>query len=133
MGNTAGWLWCYESPIARSKYEYEQAALYEANLLGARERADLLAHWREQFDRAGPGDFSHCLGVLPGTTTAAWLHGDAARNRHYEWAGIPDSLIKRWTAAQRRRQTRRAANEEQFLATKQRLTVNARSNNELGE
>jgi hypothetical protein len=103
-----GW-WCYECPIApQPTYEYRAAALFEAGLLTEQEREQLLGRWRREFDRAQePDDFSHCIGLAkPGDTFASWLEGDAARQRHYEWAGIPKSLLRRWTAARQRRMQR---------------------------
>ena len=100
----AGW-WDYEAPIPRPRdQDYEQAALYEAGLLTEIERADLLARWREEFERAQEAGFVHCIGHAdPGDTFASWLQGNAAKRAHYRWAGIPRELIRAWTLERRRR------------------------------
>ena len=92
----AGW-WDYESPVSRPDYEREQSTLYEAELLSETERAELLAEWRREFERAHEPYFFHCDG--PG----AVYDGAAARRRHYAWAGIPRSLLTQWTAERRHR------------------------------
>ena len=76
---------------------HERSTLYEAELLGEEERAELLAWWREQYLRARAPDFWLCLG--PGR----FLEGAPARRRHYEWADIPKSLLVQWTQERRRR------------------------------
>ena len=91
-----GW-WDYESPVPRPCYEREQCTLYEAELLSETERAELLAEWRREFERAHEPYFFHCDG--PG----AVYDGAAARRRHYAWAGIPRSLLTQWTAERRHR------------------------------
>lgn len=97
--------WQYESPIRFPRNsEYEGAALYEAGLLGEREKAELLAEWHEYFDRAQEPDFCYCIGHRnPGDTFASYLKGAAAKRAHYQWAGIPKELIRKWTAERRRR------------------------------
>jgi hypothetical protein len=100
----AAW-WDYESPIARPhNYEYEVAVLFEAELLSAEEKADRIANWRSQFDKAQEPGFMFCIGhAKPDDTFATWLTGAPARRAHYEWAGIPRDLIRHWTAERRRR------------------------------
>jgi hypothetical protein len=91
-----GW-WDYEAPLPRPDSEREQSTLYEAGLLGETERAELLAEWRREFERAHGPHLFHCDG--PG----AVFHGAAARRRHYAWAGIPRALLAQWTRERRRR------------------------------
>jgi hypothetical protein len=100
----AGW-WDYESPIARPRNRsYREAALYEAGLLTDGEVDELVATWREQFERAQAPGFMFCVGFAkPGDRVATWLEGKAARRAHYRWAGIPRELLKRWTRERRRR------------------------------
>ena len=95
--------WDYDSPIPRPRLEYQKAALWEAGLLVPKERTTLEQRWREDFDKANRPDwFGHCAGQKPGTTQALWLHGEEGRAAHYAWAGIPRTLVKRWTTSKRR-------------------------------
>jgi hypothetical protein len=91
-----GW-WLYESPIPRPRDGTEQSSLFEAGLLTEAESAELLADWREQFERAYRPNFFHCDG--PGRL----FSGAIARRKHFEWADIPKPLIRRWTEERRRR------------------------------
>jgi hypothetical protein len=99
--------WAYENHglTYPQNFAYEAATLFEAGLLADSEREFLLKRWRQQFDQAQPDNFQHCIGLQPSATFACWLKGDAAREAHYRWAGIPRSLLKQW-AAERRRQDR---------------------------
>jgi hypothetical protein len=90
--------WDYEAPIPRPDvYEYEKAALWEANLLTPEERVELEAEWREDFEAAQAPDFWLC------TAPGEQLTGAAARHAHYRDRGIPRELVQRWTTARRRR------------------------------
>ena len=91
----AGW-WDYESPFPYPGRDYAAAALFEAELLTEEERAELLARWRDDFERAQDPGFRF-------RTTSTWLDGVAARRAHYRWSGIPRDLLKRWTREHRRR------------------------------
>jgi hypothetical protein len=94
----AAW-WDYEAAIARpAELEDEAAALYRAGLLGEAERAAVAAEWRAGFERAQEPGFWLCTG--PGEI----LSGDAARQAHYGDAGIPRSLVRKWTQEHRRGQ-----------------------------
>jgi hypothetical protein len=95
----AGW-WDYESPVPYPRDpDYDAATLFEAQLLADGERAELIAEWRYQFDRAQEPGFSFCIGhAKPSDTFASWLEGAAAKRAHYRWAGIPRSLLTQWTA-----------------------------------
>jgi hypothetical protein len=80
--------------------------LFEAGLFADAEREFLLRRWRKDFEKAQADNFQHCIGhARKGDTFATWLKGDAAREAHYAWAGVPRSLLKKWTA-ERRRQDR---------------------------
>jgi hypothetical protein len=92
----AAW-WRFESPTAYPGHDREQAALYEAGLLAPEERAELEGWWREQFQRMYEPGFFHCDG--PGQV----LVGEAAKRAHLKWAGVPRSLVRKWTAQRRRR------------------------------
>jgi hypothetical protein len=100
----AGW-WDFECPIRRPRdRDYAPAVLWEAGLLAESEVTELMAHWREHFERAQAPDFMFCIGhAKPGDTFATWLKGAAARRAHYRWAGIPRALLKEWTTQRRRR------------------------------
>jgi len=73
-------------------YDRERSFLFERGLFADAERAELVPHWREEFDRAHSPGFFHCAG--PGK----FLDGDAARRAHFAWADIPSSLVDAWTA-----------------------------------
>ena len=79
----AGW-WIYESPIRHpNNHDYESAALYEAGLLTKEESVQVVARWRDQFERAQRPGFEHCIGhAKPGDTFATWLKGMAAKRAH---------------------------------------------------
>ena len=64
--------------------------LFAANLLSPRERKQLRRLWRAQYEEAYAEGFVHCLGP------SQWLHGDAARDAHFRWYGIPSALIDEW-------------------------------------
>ena len=103
----AGW-WDYESPVPHPPdRDYAAAALFEAELLTEGELDELMARWRQDFERAHEPGFSYCIGfATPGDTVATWLEGAPARKALYRWSGIPKALVRKWTA-QRRRQGRR--------------------------
>jgi hypothetical protein len=99
--------WDYDAPQLGVKhprdYDYERAALWEAKLLSDEEVATLETRWREYFEQAREPDFWFCLGIIkPGSTSATWLKGAAARRAHHRWAGIPHALIRKWSAERRR-------------------------------
>ena len=91
--------WRFEAPFPYPGYDREPAVLFEAKLLSDAEAQGLETWWREQFERAQDPNFFHCEG--PGR----FLKGEAARRAHHRWAGIPRSLLRKWTA-QRRRQSK---------------------------
>jgi hypothetical protein len=95
----AGW-WDYECPIRRPRdRDYEEAALLEAGLLTEDEVTELTSRWRQHFERAQQPGFVFCVGFAkPGDTVATWLEGEAAREAHYRWSGIPKAFVREWTA-----------------------------------
>ena len=54
--------WAFEAQIKYPGPDRERSKLYEAGLLVEAERAELLAYWREEFDRAHGPDFFCCMG-----------------------------------------------------------------------
>jgi hypothetical protein len=72
-------------------YDRERSTLYQAGLLGEDERRELMAYWRQEFDRASGADFFCCVGGKN-------LHGAAARREHFRWADIPPPLVAAWGA-----------------------------------
>lgn len=99
----AGW-WAFEAPFARPDHDVERSALWEADLLSEEERAELELDWKREFDRAQRRGFWYCNG--PGD----FFEGKKARAAHYQWADIPERLIREWTA--QRRRTKTPASEE---------------------
>ena len=87
--------WHFESKFSWPGRDREQSVLFEAGALTEEEAAELVACWRQQFERAQRPDFFFCEG--PGL----FFSGEAARRRHYAWADIPDRLVKEWEAAYR--------------------------------
>jgi hypothetical protein len=88
--------WHYESGCAHPG-NHQTSTLYEMGILSDEERAELLAEWRRQFERAWRPGFFHCEG--PG----AFFHGEIARRKHFAWADIPRALLKEWRSQRRRR------------------------------
>jgi hypothetical protein len=69
--------------------------LYDAGLLDERERAALIAEWKDDFDTAQELGFMLCTGN-------GWLKGDEAKAAHYQWADIPETLVHKWAAERHR-------------------------------
>jgi len=91
--------WCYEAgELDYPGYDFERSTLFEAGRLTVPERAELLAYWKREFDRACVPGFFICLG--PGR----FLANEEACAAHCRWADIPASLVEQWMA-ERRRQT----------------------------
>jgi hypothetical protein len=122
--------WDYDAPQLGVRhppdYDYERAALWEARLLSNEEVATLETRWREYFEQAQEPNFWFCLGITkPGSTSATWLKGAAARRAHYRWAGIPHALIRKWSAERRtarQRQGRRIGSVESAPGVGERIT-----------
>jgi len=110
----AAW-WEFEAPalgLAWPGYFNETSYLFDHDALGEEERVELLAFWRQEFERAyDDPDFSYT--AAPGEI----LHGTAARKAHLDWADVPHSLRRRWSAARRRR-ARQPAPLEEVVAVK---------------
>jgi hypothetical protein len=84
-----GW-WRFEAGDLRHPgYDRERSTLYAAGLLGADEAAELLAYWRQEFDRGHGPDFFYC-------GSGKTLRGEAARHAHFAWADIPPALVDEW-------------------------------------
>ena len=94
--------WQYDAPEGlQYSYDTERSTLYEAGLLSSEEREQLLLEWRQEFTRALAPNFMYCAGLRPDGGGALWLYGQAAREAHLQWADVPQSLVKRWTAERR--------------------------------
>jgi len=87
-------------------YNLERSTLWRKGLLSADEKTALEAEWKAEFERAQAPDFT----VNDGGSEL--LRGDCARAAHYEHYDIPRELVKKWSAAQRRRERRSAPLEE---------------------
>jgi hypothetical protein len=92
--------WKFDTSIPYPGYARERSTLYEHGLLGEAEARALVADWKVEFERASQPDFFFTAG--PGEI----LHGEAARQKHFEWADIPQTLLQQFEAA--RAQTKRA-------------------------
>ena len=90
--------WTIDHPELRyPDHDGEQAALFEAGLLGEEERAELVARWRSDFERAQKPGFMYCAGFTkPSDTAATWLEGEPAMKAHFAWSGIPKGLLTEW-------------------------------------
>jgi hypothetical protein len=89
--------WQYEAPalgITRpADHHFDEAVLYETDLLSPRERKQLHDFWRARYEEAyETEDFTHCLGPNE------LLHGYAARSAHLRQYGIPPALVDQWEA-----------------------------------
>jgi hypothetical protein len=85
----------------RPSYDLERSTLWRKNLLTADEKIALETEWKLEFQRAQALDFTLNDGD-------GLLKGGCARTAHYAWADIPPALVKRWSAAARRRRSRMA-------------------------
>ena len=84
----------------RSPFALELGALLRgkhAGALAAEEKAELERGWKVEFERALAPDFTLNDG------SGEILTGDCARAAYHRWADIPDKLVRRWSAARRRR------------------------------
>jgi hypothetical protein len=96
-------------------YAHERSFLWRAGVLTADERAELEAEWKTAFAEAVAPEFTLNDGN-------GILVGDCARAAHYAHHDIPDKLVKRWSAAARRRRARQpvisSAPTEEVVAVK---------------
>lgn len=87
-----GW-WAYEAPkgLRHPGYEYQRSVLWEANVLGEEERAQLETEWRREWDHIWEHEqFFHS--AAPDKIYS----GDEARVKHLVWADVPPVLVYRW-------------------------------------
>jgi len=92
--------WEFDAPALGLKwpgYFNEQSYLHDAGALAAEEKAELERGWKVEFERALAPDFTLNDG------SGEILTGDCARAAYHRWADIPDKLVRRWSAARRRR------------------------------
>jgi hypothetical protein len=101
-----GW-WEFEAgDLKHPGHNHERSVLWRAGKLTTGEREGLETEWKMEFERAQAPDFTLNEGF------GELLRGDAARTKHYRHHDIPAALVKRWTAARRRRERRSMALEE---------------------
>jgi len=105
-----GW-WEFEATIPYPGRDLERGVLWRSNVLGAEEKAELEAWWRQEFAKAHAPDFF----VHTGDEV---LHGDAAIEAHLRWADCPRELARRWKKAERRRRARQQAPSAEVVAAK---------------
>jgi hypothetical protein len=96
-GGRRPWAWWALESGRPHPGDREASTLYAMKVLSDEEHDELVAWWREQFERAQAPDFWFCLG--PGRS----LEGTPARRAQYRWADIPKSLLAQWTKERRRR------------------------------
>jgi hypothetical protein len=85
--------WKFDSPIPYPGYARERSTLYERGLLGEAEARALVADWKVEFERASQPAFFFT--AAPGEI----LQGEAARQKHFEWADSPQTLLQQFEAA----------------------------------
>jgi hypothetical protein len=96
--------WKFEAGDLRYPgYNHERSVLFEHGRLDEAECAELVAWWRQEFERTQERGFQLCLG--PGR----FLKGASARRQHYRWADIPRELLSQWSAEYRRSRRTMAA------------------------
>jgi len=101
-----GW-WAFEAGDLRYPgYNRERSTLWRAGKLSPGEKEGLETEWEMEFQRAQAPDFS-----MDGSS-GDLLKGDCARAAHYAHHDIPRELVKRWSAARRRRERRSVSLEE---------------------
>jgi hypothetical protein len=66
------------------------------NQLTDDEIAVLEPQWRKEYEKATAPGFMYCIGTKPGQTGAQWLKGEAARDGHLKWAGVPREYIRKF-------------------------------------
>jgi hypothetical protein len=86
----------------RPRYAVERSILWRVGQLSPGEREGLETEWKMEFERAQAPDFTLSEGG------GEILRGDCARAAHYEHHDIPRELIRKWSAARRRRERRAA-------------------------
>jgi hypothetical protein len=111
-----GW-WEFDAgDLKHPGYANERSTLWRADKLTPEERVTLETEWKAAFQEAQPDDFTLNDG------SGEIFVGDCARAEHYCHHDIPRELIKRWTAAARRRRARQpvisSAPTEEVVAVK---------------
>ena len=95
----------FEWPGDPPAYDVERSCLWRSGVLGPEEKLEVEREWRREFETAQAPNFSV-------NTGDEILHGDAAVQAHLRWADVPRELVKRWTAAARRRRGRQPVSSE---------------------
>jgi len=83
----------------RPSYDTERSTLWRMGQLTAEEKAELERQWKADFTEAQPDDFTLHDGN-------GILTGDCARAAHYRHHDVPRELVRKWSAAYRRRRAR---------------------------
>jgi hypothetical protein len=92
-----GW-WTFDAANFGLRYpgrDREHSVLYVEGLLDEVEARELLAYWREEFDKANAPDFTY-------TWQGRVFRGAVARRQHYQWADIPLEEVVSWAKERRR-------------------------------
>jgi hypothetical protein len=88
--------WIYEKSLEPPEREKQPALLLQMGELGEAELTELMAKWREAFAKANQPGFAYC------STNAQWLTGDEARERFFQWVGIPPTILRQFEAERSR-------------------------------
>jgi hypothetical protein len=105
-GRRAAAWWEFEFDGIRPPYFEERSFLWRRGLLTPAEQNTLEVEWKIEFAKAQAPDFTINDG------SGELLRGDCARAEHYRHHDIPRELVKRWTAAARRRRPRAEASKK---------------------
>jgi hypothetical protein len=110
-GRRAAAWWEFEFDGRRPPYFEERSFLWRRGLLTPEEQITLEREWKVEFEKAQAPDFTMNDG------SGEILVGDCARAEHYRHHDIPRELVKRWTAAARRRRPRAEVSEKAPVAS----------------
>src|SRR5262249_47767818 len=102
----------FEFDGPRPPYDLERSTLWRKELLTAEEKVTLENEWKVEFQRAQASDFT----LHDGNEV---LTGDCARTEHYRHHDIPRELVRRWSAAARRRRSKATGKEADATSTPQ--------------
>jgi hypothetical protein len=103
--------YAFEWDGSRPAYAVERSTLWRANKLSPGEKEGLETEWKMEFERAQAPDFTLSEGG------GELLRGDHARAEHYRHHDIPRELVKRWSAAARRRRSRMVSEKSPGVAS----------------